>query len=229
MALYCSLQAPFTNEKYFFDNLSLALTKMSCKYGNVMFIGDFNLTVENNNLEVFINTFDLECFIKKPTCFQSTSPSCIDLILTNKKEFFKNSDVSEIGISDHHSLIVTVLRSQLVKGNAKTKLYRDYNSFDIKLFKEDLERNLKSNNTVNFCDFRNTCTAVLHKHAPIKKKIIRFNNSSFMSKALRKAIMHRSNLKNVYNKNRKGVSWAKYKKQRNFCVTLLRRTKKDYF
>ena len=136
MALYCSLQAPFTNEKYFFDNLSLALTKMSCKYENVMFIGDFNLTVENNNLEVFINTFDLECFIKKPTCFQSTSPSCIDLILTNKKEFFKNSDVLEVGISDHHSLIVTALRSQLVKGNAKTKLYRDYNSFDIKLFRK---------------------------------------------------------------------------------------------
>ena len=52
-------------------------------------------------------------------------------------------------ISDHHSLIVTVLQSQLAKGNAKTKLYRDYNTFDIKLLKEDLDKNLKSNNTVN--------------------------------------------------------------------------------
>ena len=111
---------------------------MSCEYENGMLIGDFSLTVENKNLKIFMNAFDLECLI---TCFQPTSPSCIDLILTNKKEFFKNSNVFEVGISDHHSLIVTALRSQLVKGNAKTKLYRDYNSFYIKLFKEDLDKN----------------------------------------------------------------------------------------
>ena len=176
-----------------------------------------------------MDAFDLECLIKKLTCFQSTSPSCIDLILTNKKEFFKNSNVFEVGISDHRSLIVTALRSQLVKGNAKTKLYRDYNSFDIKLFKEDLDDNLKSNNTVNFSDLENTFTTVLLKHAPIKKKILRFNNNPFMSKALRKTIMHKSKLKNIYNKKRADVNWANYKKQRNFCVTLLRRTKKEYF
>ena len=82
---------------------------MSREYKNVMLIGDFNLTVENKNLKVFMNTFDLEYLIKKPTCFQSTSPSCIDLILTNKKEFFKNCNALEVGISDHHSLIVTAL------------------------------------------------------------------------------------------------------------------------
>ena len=47
-----------------------------------------------------------------------------------------------------------------------------------------------------------------------------------MSKALRKAIMHKSKLKNVYNKKRADVNWANYKKQPNFCVTLLRITKK---
>ena len=106
---------------------------MSCEYENVMLFGDFRLqlklgiTVENKNLEVFMNTFDLECLNKKLTCFQSTSPKCIDLILTNKKEFFKNSNVVEVGISDHHSLIMTAsqLKSQLVKGNAKAKIYRD--------------------------------------------------------------------------------------------------------
>ena len=61
---------------------------------------------------------------------------------------------------------------------------------------------------------------------PLRKKPLRFNSSPFMSKALRKAIVHRSKLK---NKIRTDVNWANYKKQRNFCVTLLRRTKKDYF
>ena len=155
-----------------------------------MLVGDFNLTVKNKNLEVFMTTFDLH-LMKKPTCFQSTSPSCTDLILTNRKELFKNSDVLEVGISDHHSLIGTALRCQLVKSKTKTKLYRDYISFDIKLFEEDLDKNLKSNDTVvNFTDFQNTFTTVLHIYAPIKKKILKFNNHPFMSKALRKAKKH---------------------------------------
>ena len=58
-----------------------------------------------------MNTFDLECLIKKPTYFQSTNPTCIDLILTSKKEIFKTF-VLEVGISDHHSLTNTALRSQ---------------------------------------------------------------------------------------------------------------------
>ena len=93
---------------------------------------------------------------------------------------------------------MTTLRSQLVKGNAKTKLYLDYNLFNVKLFNEDLGDNLKSNNPVNISDFQNTFITVLHKHALIKKKIFRFNNSPFMSKALRKAIMHRSKLKKTF-------------------------------
>ena len=45
-----------------------------------------------------------------------------------------------------------------------------------------------------------------------------------MSKALRK-----SNFKNIYNKYRTEDNWANYKKQINFCVNLLRKTKTEYF
>ena len=84
---------------------------------------------------------------------------------------------------------MTALRSQLVKGNAKTKLYRVRR----KAFKEDLDMNLKSNVKVNFSDFQNSFITILHNYAPINKKILRFNNSPFMSKPLRKAIMYRQN------------------------------------
>ena len=50
-----------------------------------------------------------------------------------------------------------------------------------------------------------------------------------MTKSLRKAIMHRSKLKNVYNKTKANEDRENYKKQRNFCVNLLRNTEKDYF
>ena len=50
-----------------------------------------------------------------------------------------------------------------------------------------------------------------------------------MTKNLRKAIMFRSQLKNLYNKKRTQENWDNYKKQRNFCVNLLKKTKKEYF
>ena len=43
--------------------------------------------------------------------------------------------------------------------------------------------------------------AVLNIHAPIKKKIERGNNASFMTKTLAREIMHRTKLKNTFNKN----------------------------
>ena len=103
----------------------------------------------------------MECFIKNPICFQATSPSCTDLILTNKKEFFKNSNFLEVGISDHHSL---------VNGNAKTKLYQNYNSFDVKRFKEDLKKNLKSNNTVISLIFKKSVLQSSINMLPLRKK-----------------------------------------------------------
>ena len=97
----------------------------------------------------------------------------------------------------------------------------------MEMFKADLDLNLKCTTSFEYSDFQTTFTRVLRNHAP--KKILRFNNSPFMTKTLRKAIMHRSKLKNIYNKKRTNDNWANYKKQRNFCVNLLRKTKTDYF
>ena len=50
-----------------------------------------------------------------------------------------------------------------------------------------------------------------------------------MTKALRKVIMHRPKLKNIFDKTKADEDWSNYKKQRNFCVNFLCNTKKDYF
>ena len=88
-----------------------------------------------------MNLFGLECLIKKPMCFQPKNPSCIDLILTNQKIFSKNF-VLEAGIPDYRSFIIITLKSQLVNGNAKTKLYRDYSEFNMDNFKAELSDKL---------------------------------------------------------------------------------------
>ena len=50
-----------------------------------------------------------------------------------------------------------------------------------------------------------------------------------MTKDLRKQIMVRSKLRNIFNKNRNYENWCKYKRQRNLCLNLSRKTKKSFY
>ena len=50
-----------------------------------------------------------------------------------------------------------------------------------------------------------------------------------MTKELRKKIMLQSKLKNKFNKERNHINWCNYKRQRNHCLSILRKTKKEYF
>ena len=50
----------------------------------------------------------------------------------------------ETGISDHHKLIGTMLRSTFVKGKPRKMFYRCYRNFDKKKFEEELQKQLPS-------------------------------------------------------------------------------------
>lgn len=80
----------------------------------------------------------------------------------------KHSEVNEVGISDHNSFVVTSSKSQLVKGNAKTKIYTDYSTFNMEAFKKDLGKSLNNKNA--HTHFQNVLIYSLNKHASIKKK-----------------------------------------------------------
>ena len=62
-----------------------------------------------------------------------------------------------------------------------------------------------------------------------KKKYIRGNNKPFMTKALSKAIMQRTHFRNKFLKNPTTENRLIYNWQRNFCLSLLRKEKKEYF
>ena len=66
---------------------------------------------------------------------------------------------------------------------------------------------------------------VLNKFAPLKKKYLRANHSRFVSKELNKAIMQRSRLRNAYLKGKTKAVRIAYKKKRNVCVSILRKSK----
>ena len=70
---------------------------------------------------------------------------------------------------------------------------------------------------------------LLNKVAPQKTKYLRANYSKFMTKELSKAIMLRTKLRNQLLKTRTSEAKLKYNKQRNLCVSLLRKTKRNYY
>ena len=69
----------------------------------------------------------------------------------------------------------------------------------------------------------------MEKHAPLRMKFIRGNHAPFINKELRKAIYTRSRLRNKFCKSPLKENEALYKKQRNKCVSLRRKSIKKYF
>ena len=69
----------------------------------------------------------------------------------------------------------------------------------------------------------------MFKTAFEKHTLLRGNHSKFVTKELSKAIMLRSKLRKRFLKDRTEESRCKYKKQRNVCVYLLKKAKKDYY
>ena len=70
---------------------------------------------------------------------------------------------------------------------------------------------------------------LLKKVAALKTKFLRTNHSKFVTKDLSKAIMLRTKLRNQFLKKRTLQARTKYNKQRNICVSLVKKAKRNYY
>ena len=70
---------------------------------------------------------------------------------------------------------------------------------------------------------------MLDKQLPKKKKYVRGHQSPFMTKTMPKAILLRTKLRKKFLKNRSNENKTNYVKQQNHCVSLLRKTKREYY
>ena len=164
--------------------------------------------------------------IKSNTCFKSKPGSCIDFILTNRPKSFQNSGVKETDISDHHALIFSFLKTTFTKMPPNKLQYRNYKKFEVLSFLYDVGQLPEK---INYTEWEKDFVKTLNKHAPTKKKVIRGNHKSFITKNLRKAIMKQSALKKRANISNNPEITKLYKTQRNCVVNLSRKVKTEYF
>ena len=230
--LCCSYNPHKSNISTHMHHLSKGLDIYMNKYDNILFLGDFNSETSENYLNDFCNVYNLRNIVKEPICFKNPeNPSCIDLFLTNRPRCFQNTVAVETGISDFHKMVVTVLKVFYKKQKPKIIQYRKYDNFNNDLFREELNNELLNVdlNNAELSEFTETFMSLLDKHAPKKQKYIRANNANFMTKSLRKAIMLRSKFRNRFLKEKAEESKSLYNKQINICVSLLRKTKRNYY
>ena len=96
--------------EYFLNSLTNVIDYFANTYDNHLILGDFNLEPTDSALMGFLDSNSLTNLIKTNTCFKGKG-SYIDLILTNRKFSFKFTSTYETGISDHHHMVYTMLKS----------------------------------------------------------------------------------------------------------------------
>ena len=136
-------------------------------------------------LRNFCDLYQLKNLVREPTCFKNPdNPSCIDLFLTNCSRSFQDTQVIETGLSDFHKMNLTVLKMFFTKQKHETIFYRNYKKFDNLKFKEALNRELMKHdlNNIDYENFQEIVLSILNAHAPLKKKHLRANHASFMTR-----------------------------------------------
>ena len=123
---------------------------------------------------------------------------------------------------------MTVLKTTFSKNKPREIVYRNYKYFNSQNFNDELKFVFSKENIDSCSKFNQTFLNVLNKHAPLKKKQLRANHASYMSKSMRKAITRRSYLENVYFKKRTGNSLRAYKKQKIIVAGFTKKNVKSY-
>ena len=165
--------------------------------------------------------------IKGKTCDKSLHGTSIDVMLTNKPSCFQKTTTIETGLSDHHKLIISFFRTTFQKLNPKKIVYREMKHFNKDVFLNDI-KSLPFDQIDRFPDsylgFTTLFKSIVDRHAPIKTKIVRGNQSDFMNKELSQSIKNRSMLRNRYNKFKSRENYINYQNAKKECKFLTKKS-----
>ena len=119
---------PGQNATYFLNWLCQIIDFYNTFFEKQVITGGFNLTPDNKSMRDFVDLHNMINLIQTTTCFKGTV-SCIDLLPTNQKYSLKNASAFKTGLSHHHFLIYSMLKTSFQKNEPKRLIYRDYTSF----------------------------------------------------------------------------------------------------
>ena len=124
--------------------------------------------------------------------------------MTKTIRSFEGTQVFEFVLSEFNKLVVTAHKSTFPKSPLKIITHRSFKNISNDLLRDDLNSLLRKENMnlqiTSLTSFTKILKETLKKHAPIKKKYICANHANFVTKDVRKVIMLRSRLRNIFLK-----------------------------
>lgn len=95
----------------------------------------FNVSVGDETMKNFCNSYYLKSLVKHPTCFKNLeNPNCIDLILIKHPRSFQNRCVIEARSSDFSGMAVSVWKNHFCELARKVIIYRGFKNFENESF-----------------------------------------------------------------------------------------------
>ena len=183
-----------------------------------------------------MDTYSFKNLVKDPTCFTKTStPSLIDVILTNSPSFLCNTINFSCGLSDCHNMVATTFKENSVSNKRQKVNFRSYTNFQEADFIRDLYpapfhvSTLFDDADDSYWAYETLLMDIVDEHAPRKQKYPKKDTPPFMNSELRRAIYKKKMLHNKYHKYRNKTNWELYRKQRNYVTKLRKQSIKLYF
>ena len=226
--LFCGCyHLPGQTDQYFFENVGKTLDKYSKHYVKFILVGDFSAEESEPCLSQFLYDYNAKNIVKENTCFKNAlNPSSIHLFITNSPLSFQNTIAVSNGLSDFHKMVITVMEISFKKHSPIERYYSDCKYFDWAKCKNNLNEKL-SEGISKYESFETTFIEKLNKHAPLQKKFLRVNQAPYLTKTLRKAIMHRSQLETKHLKTKTQTDLKLYKMHKNFCIKFYKEERRN--
>ena len=93
------------------------------------------------------------------TCFKGDCGLCIDLLIANSKFSFMKTNSFETGLSDHHHMIYTILKTKIEKFKPKQSIYRVFEERYSDEFKLNIFNSMSAMRT--YAAFKNKFISIL--------------------------------------------------------------------
>lgn len=234
----CIYRPPSVHVRHLQEAISYIYSKCLVECKSIYILGDLNVNFlkKPHELSNTLESLDLFNVINDATCFKNvSSPTLLDVILTNCKRGVSEKCNIAVGISDFHHLVGISTKMHVQKRGLRTITYRSFKRFDHDAYLNDLENApFYVSNVFDDVDdkmwYHNALLRqVIDKHAPLKVKRTKGQLSLYMHNELRKAINVKSMLRRKYDKIPDFFNWSNFKAQRNKVNKMKRRALKTYF
>ena len=149
------------------------LDNYSSKYDNFTLLDDLNSEPTESAIRDLCEIYSCKNLAKDNTCLKNPLQPCIDLIIISRPKSFQSSVTVEIGLSDFHETMLTVMKVFYKKQKTNIITYKNYKHFSNKAFMFDAKNSIiqmtSGNNHLEFDRFEADLHEAIQRHAPIRK------------------------------------------------------------